>query len=183
MWPHMPLSCCQLLWLNELWSLETKNRQIFLSKSSFDDFLTMQLTMTVTQCLILRADFVCWTNVPTTTNTSPRIMRRVGQILVQRLSLCRSLPTVFPSVTWNVRRAMVKKDFHIIYKNYQLRCLISASVQNAHGPRARYVKMRVAHAPGMSGTFSPPLRVSNPDMHEAIEIVCLLKLHTLDISQ
>ena len=31
-----------------------------------------------------------------------------------------------------------------------------------HGPLARYVKLRVAHAPGM---FSPPPRVSDPDMH------------------
>ena len=29
----------------------------------------------------------------------------------------------------------------------------------------RYVKLRVAHAPGMSGTCSPPPRVSDPDMH------------------
>ena len=34
-----------------------------------------------------------------------------------------------------------------------------------HGPLARYVKLWVAHAPGMSGTFSPPSRVSDPDMH------------------
>ena len=33
-----------------------------------------------------------------------------------------------------------------------------------HGPLARYVKMRVAHAPGMPGTFSPPPRVSDPGM-------------------
>ena len=32
-----------------------------------------------------------------------------------------------------------------------------------HGPLARYVQLRVAHAPGMPGTFSP--RVSYPDMH------------------
>ena len=31
---------------------------------------------------------------------------------------------------------------------------------------ARYVKLRVAHAPGMPGTFSPSLRVSDPDMHQ-----------------
>ena len=35
----------------------------------------------------------------------------------------------------------------------------------SHGPRMRYVKLQVAHAPGMSGTFSPPPRVSDPDMH------------------
>ena len=34
-----------------------------------------------------------------------------------------------------------------------------------HGPLARYVKLRVAHAPGMPGTFSPPPRVSDPGMH------------------
>ena len=34
-----------------------------------------------------------------------------------------------------------------------------------HGPLARYIKLRVPHAPGMPGTFYPPLRVSEPDMH------------------
>ena len=32
----------------------------------------------------------------------------------------------------------------------------------SHGPLARYVKLRVARAPGMSVTFSPPPRVSYP---------------------
>ena len=35
------------------------------------------------------------------------------------------------------------------------------------GPLARHVKLRVIHAPGMLGTFSPPQRVSDPDMHYA----------------
>ena len=34
-----------------------------------------------------------------------------------------------------------------------------------YGPLARYVKLWVAHAPGMPGTFSPTPRVSNPDTH------------------
>ena len=34
-----------------------------------------------------------------------------------------------------------------------------------NGPLARYVKLRVAHAPGMPGTFSPLARVSDPDMY------------------
>ena len=33
-----------------------------------------------------------------------------------------------------------------------------------HGPLTRYVKLRGAHALGMPGTFSPPPRVSDPDM-------------------
>ena len=38
-------------------------------------------------------------------------------------------------------------------------------IQGLHGPLARYVKLRVAHAPGMPGTFSPPPRVSDPGMY------------------
>ena len=34
-----------------------------------------------------------------------------------------------------------------------------------HGPLARYVKLRVAHAPGITGTISPPPQVSDPDTH------------------
>ena len=34
-----------------------------------------------------------------------------------------------------------------------------------HGSLTRYAKLRVEHAPGMPGTFSPPPRVSDPDMH------------------
>ena len=34
-----------------------------------------------------------------------------------------------------------------------------------HGPLTRYVKLRVAHAPGMPGTFSLRPLVNDPDMH------------------
>ena len=34
-----------------------------------------------------------------------------------------------------------------------------------NGPLARYVKLRVAHATGMPGTVSLPLRIRDPDMH------------------
>ena len=36
---------------------------------------------------------------------------------------------------------------------------------SAHGPLTRYAQLRVAHAPAMPGTFSPPPLVSDPDMH------------------
>ena len=39
------------------------------------------------------------------------------------------------------------------------------SLQRLHGPLIRYIKLRVAHAPGMPGTFSPPPLASDPDMH------------------
>ena len=35
----------------------------------------------------------------------------------------------------------------------------------SHGPLARYVKLWVAHTPGMLGSFFPPPLVSDPDMH------------------
>ena len=35
----------------------------------------------------------------------------------------------------------------------------------ANEPLIRCVKFRVAHAPGMPGTSSPPPRLSDPDMH------------------
>ena len=37
-----------------------------------------------------------------------------------------------------------------------------------YGPLARYVKLLVAHAPGMPGTFSRPPRVSDPNMHHGM---------------
>ena len=45
-------------------------------------------------------------------------------------------------------------------------CMIYLSVCCVdNGPLVRYVKLRVAHAPGMPGTFSLISRVSDPDMH------------------
>ena len=43
------------------------------------------------------------------------------------------------------------------------RCLANPN----HGPLTRYVKIAAAYAPGMPGTFSPPPRVSDPDMRHA----------------
>ena len=37
-----------------------------------------------------------------------------------------------------------------------------------YGPLTRYAKLPVAHALGMPGTFSPPARVSDPDMHHGM---------------
>ena len=42
---------------------------------------------------------------------------------------------------------------------------LSDSYPPIHGPLSRYVKLRVALAPVMPGTFSPPPSVSDPYMH------------------
>ena len=51
-----------------------------------------------------------------------------------------------------------------------------------HGPLTRYVKSRVAHAPGIPGTFSPPPQVNDPDMHHGACVThvpwCMLVLLT-----
>ena len=39
------------------------------------------------------------------------------------------------------------------------------------GPLVRYVKLRVVHAPGKLGRFSPPPRVSDPDMHHGMCVI------------
>ena len=42
----------------------------------------------------------------------------------------------------------------------------STSYLPIYGPLIRYVKLQVAHAPGMLARFPPPTRVSDPDMHQ-----------------
>ena len=46
---------------------------------------------------------------------------------------------------------------------------LSFETSPSHGPLTctRYVKLRVAHAPGMPETFYAPRRVSDPDMHHS----------------
>ena len=55
-----------------------------------------------------------------------------------------------------------------IHKNQGQRehlCLAKYQQRNVHVPLSRYANLLVAHAPGMPGTFFPPPRVSDPDMH------------------
>ena len=79
----------------------------------------------------------------------------------------------------SIKSWMFRKRFHILATScctqiswWSRHCMPCGtcwkSFQNKiyfHGPLTRYVKLRVAHVPGMPGTFSPPLRVSDPDMH------------------
>ena len=72
----------------------------------------------------------------------------------KRNELCLLNDSLTPGAVWLNHHCGYVMDFT---ENWML-------LRN-HGPLARYVKFRVAHAPGMPGTFSPPPRVSNPDMH------------------
>ena len=56
-------------------------------------------------------------------------------------------------------------EFHDCLMQSIRSLMATADTTFDYGPLARYVKLRVAHAPGMPGTVCPPPRVSNPDMH------------------
>ena len=88
------------------------------------------------------------------------------------------------TLSWTLKRFVIRVHtlFSIYWQIYSERILILTvtylflveSLQQSNpskmscgcnGPLARYVKLRVAHAPGMPGTFSPSPRVYDPDMH------------------
>ena len=43
--------------------------------------------------------------------------------------------------------------------------LMGCKHHEVNRPLNRYAKLRAGHAPGMPGTFSPPTRFSDPDIH------------------
>ena len=73
-----------------------------------------------------------------------------------------------PSCHWYIENVKIFQDPN---KKYWSR--------THHGPLTRYVKLHAAHVRGTPGTFSPPLRVSDPDMHHG---TCLTRLPQFYIS-
>ena len=80
----------------------------------------------------------------------------------------------FPSSTtikniWQHRDSAWKQpSIYLSFPVYQSELnMMSTSSCNTigNGPLTRYAKLRVAHVPGMSGTFSPAPLVSDPDKH------------------
>ena len=65
-------------------------------------------------------------------------------------------PIVFGDMIWFIHRGDTSYFYSI--------CMARSCV-HFWGPATRNVKLRVAHSPGMPGAFSPPLRVSDLDMH------------------
>ena len=72
-------------------------------------------------------------------------------------------------LTSNIKHQFLIKLTFYLWRNW-CHCLQmflkQMAVRRLRGPPIRYIKWRVAHAPGMPGTFSPPLRVSGLDMHQ-----------------
>ena len=63
-------------------------------------------------------------------------------------------------IIWTINDLLGRQGIHVI--KFQLTL---TTWFYTHGPLTRYVKLRVVHAPGIPGKFSPSSRVSNTDMH------------------
>ena len=80
---------------------------------------------------------------------------------------------------WATIRFLCRPPFSLRYQGQEVRgyplhgprgqahndIISTAATGACHGPLARYVQFWVAHAPGMTGTFSPPPLASDPDMN------------------
>ena len=76
-----------------------------------------------------------------------------GDLITSTLLLCALDKQLF------LRHGLIQ------YMPLNMRTIVLCLFCCGHGPLARYVKLRVAHAPGMPGTFSLPQWVGNSDMH------------------
>ena len=82
--------------------------------------------------------------------------------------ICDYLSLLRLNISLNLNHAQLPTHFQGCLINIGGNALLCKCHRNDHesyGLLTRYVKLRVAHAPGMPGTFSPPSRVSDLDMH------------------
>ena len=71
------------------------------------------------------------------------MLRETGRRRVTNKNMC----TIW-RVYWHMKCQSTRYHMNIYVERDRMRSL--------HGPLTRYVKLRVVHAPGMPGTFSPP---------------------------
>ena len=79
-----------------------------------------------------------------------RLHKISRHIDIQLMPICRYLPCAGTSMLLNPKR-WTYAGFQ--WSNWNKR---GQFYEVVHGPLTRYIKLRVAHAPGMPGTFSPP---------------------------
>ena len=92
----------------------------------------------------------------------PKSMSRYGVTMPQWVKWCAIYIGVAfsPSMNRITINSLTKISDH-----YHTAPLAQRGWGSFNGPLTRYLKLRDAHAPGMPGTFPPPSRVSDPDMH------------------
>ena len=103
--------------------------------------------------------FLCWAQSWTSQNTVSRCPMKVNGRPHRSFW---SQPGIYRGIYQSLQAALQR---HLMILSRGSWGHLISRVLLGHGPLARYVKLRVAHAPGMPGTFSPPLPVSDPDMH------------------
>ena len=93
------------------------------------------------------------------------------QYLYFRITLVKRVPHTTCVIACSTSSSICN-DYHLlsrdcfrIYSPCALAQLTEKNLDSLNGPLTRYVKLRVAHAPGMPGTFTPQPRVSDPYMH------------------
>ena len=80
---------------------------------------------------------------------------------------------VYSNAVWKLHNSVLRTRWHhlsvVEFYDSSFMCIQSCVLcfylMNGHGPLSRYAKLRVVHAPGMPGTFTPPPRVRDPDTH------------------
>ena len=82
---------------------------------------------------------------------------RSESTLDQVMAWCRK--ALVPPIPWQFHRNFSRYPGNIIIWNLFFDIILASArrqLSGLHGPLTRYSKMRVAHAPGMPGPFSPP---------------------------
>ena len=93
-----------------------------------------------------------------------RILPLALYVCVLRLNSCNLyLIMSYWHRLWNVHCTEVTPISLNLLVQFWIMEIVNISSNN--GPLVRYIKLQVAHAPGMPGTFSPPSRESDPGKH------------------
>ena len=114
-----------------------------------------------------------------TLNINKETTRAVGEVKIWHILKCiykyntklKGLVLYHECIVWNCNIWLI--DFLPAHSvNIHVMCYpwVYCKPRWRHGSLARYVKMRVVHAPGMPGTFSPPAQVSDAGMHHGTSV-------------
>ena len=98
--------------------------------------------------------------------------KKYGHLIYSKIQIIWEMATTLSltpcfKVTFHALHMALAQTDPTRLKRNKAKCETSfiGMVVSWHEPLARYVILRVARAPGMPGTFSPPPQFSDPDLH------------------
>ena len=150
---------CDWIWLMVSWTPRSKHQwnyhpyDIF-SRKSISKYRTfcwrLNAIKTIASCLIHIIYILVIIHI---LKCIPSVYINVCRYMLYHMYVCISM--------WGILSQLIHVE-----AEWRIYASVNLSITGSdNGPFTRYAKLRVAHAPGMPGTFSPPLRFSNPDMH------------------